>query len=365
MEGKYKVFHQMHPFNSKTHSILNHTGNKTQLRQARCPCKNGKACEHCSYCTGCSCRCHQWFTLHYRFMGLKNELELLQHAESIVGSNIIPQALETKARLFSLISEDLTQEVMPNNDGICQVIEEARSAEGNEEKKRVLHQVPTEVCQLTDEMNKPKPRSGRKREVRQANGKTNETKSAVRKGGEKEGNDDNGVTRKKASIERAAVNETNATARQDATQDETMTADQPTATFHCPKCSRDIVFESVTTAGASFANHVIHCDPEKKRKKSFEKNDLANTSDSPDNGTQVTLDEILSEARPIDPDELMSGSRVIVIEEGVSWYATIRRRHKKKGEPGFIIHYDGKKSTVEDWVPIASVVNFIATEDDV
>eukprot|EP00571_Detonula_confervacea_P000867 CAMPEP_0172328380 /NCGR_PEP_ID=MMETSP1058-20130122/60322_1 /TAXON_ID=83371 /ORGANISM="Detonula confervacea, Strain CCMP 353" /LENGTH=2122 /DNA_ID=CAMNT_0013045493 /DNA_START=119 /DNA_END=6484 /DNA_ORIENTATION=+ len=127
MEGKYKVFYKMHPFNSKTQSILNHTGNKTQLRRARCPCKNGKECTYCSYCTGCSCRCHQHFTLHYRFMGLGNELEILQNAERIVGSDSISQTVETKARLISLLSGDLPQEeeVMPKSDDvICQVIEE-------------------------------------------------------------------------------------------------------------------------------------------------------------------------------------------------------------------------------------------------
>lgn len=52
MDGKYKVFHKMHPFNDRHQSILNHTGNKTLLRRARCPCKNGKECHYCSYCTG-------------------------------------------------------------------------------------------------------------------------------------------------------------------------------------------------------------------------------------------------------------------------------------------------------------------------
>lgn len=45
MEGKYQIKVQMHPFNDKSHSILNHTGNPQYLRQSRCPCKNGKACQ--------------------------------------------------------------------------------------------------------------------------------------------------------------------------------------------------------------------------------------------------------------------------------------------------------------------------------
>jgi len=75
---------------------------------------------------------------------------------------------------------------------------------------------------------------------------------------------------------------------------------RPTVTLHCPKCSRDFVVKPAATAVASFVEHVNHCDPEKKRKKSSKNIDLANNSDSPDNGTQATVDEILSEARPID-----------------------------------------------------------------
>ena len=108
-QGQYRVFHQMHPFNSKTQSVLNHTGKMKQSRRARCPCKNGKECMYCTYCTGCSCKCHQWFTLHYRFMNLNQELEVLEEVKRIVGDQTIVQSAETKARLFSLISENLPQ----------------------------------------------------------------------------------------------------------------------------------------------------------------------------------------------------------------------------------------------------------------
>lgn len=116
MMGRYKSFHQMHPFNSKTFAILNHTGNKTSLRKSRCPCKNGKECVYCTYCTGCSCRCHQRFTVHYRFMEQSKELELLQQAESIVGSQTIPRFDETRSRLLSLISHQ-TADVQSDTSG--------------------------------------------------------------------------------------------------------------------------------------------------------------------------------------------------------------------------------------------------------
>eukprot|EP00804_Cyclotella_cryptica_P018145 CCRYP_005927-RA/>CCRYP_005927-RA protein AED:0.43 eAED:0.43 QI:0/0/0/1/0/0/2/0/106 len=65
---KYKAIIKMHPFNPKMISTLNHTGVVNFQRQSRCPCKNGPQCDACSFCIGCSCTCHQQFTLHYRFM---------------------------------------------------------------------------------------------------------------------------------------------------------------------------------------------------------------------------------------------------------------------------------------------------------
>lgn len=104
-EGKYRVsFYQMHPFSTKRFSVLNHTGNMILERAARCPCKNGKPCNNCNFCTGCSCKCHQQFTLYYRFMGIEDELQLLSEAERIVGTDKILQADETSARLLSLLS---------------------------------------------------------------------------------------------------------------------------------------------------------------------------------------------------------------------------------------------------------------------
>ncbi|KAL9189365.1 hypothetical protein ACHAXT_009040 [Thalassiosira profunda] len=102
-EERYKVKVLMHPFNKKPHSIHNHTGNPQKDSQGpRCPCKNGKPCVHCDFCTGCSCRCHQRFTFHYRFMDLQAELDVLAQAESILGADVISQSNETKARLLSL-----------------------------------------------------------------------------------------------------------------------------------------------------------------------------------------------------------------------------------------------------------------------
>jgi len=82
-EGKHNVFHQVNPFIDKQESMLNHTGNMMGTQKTNC-C--GQVCAICSFCTGCSCKCHQSFTLHYRFMGLQAEEELLENAKSIVCS---------------------------------------------------------------------------------------------------------------------------------------------------------------------------------------------------------------------------------------------------------------------------------------
>lgn len=105
-DEKYKQMILMHPFNSKRKSTLNHTGNMNFSRHERCPCKNGPQCDICTYCIGCSCRCHQHFTLHYRFMPVQEELELLQKVERAVGADVLSTSLETKVRLFSLLSGD-------------------------------------------------------------------------------------------------------------------------------------------------------------------------------------------------------------------------------------------------------------------
>jgi len=84
-EGRHKRFEQMHPLNKKRHSTINHTGDFEKCRQSRCPCKNGPACKACSYCAGCSCKCHRCFTLHVRFMMVDDESKLLKRVEDAIG----------------------------------------------------------------------------------------------------------------------------------------------------------------------------------------------------------------------------------------------------------------------------------------
>ena len=183
-EGRYKVKVLMHPFNEKPHSILNHTGNPQHLNQSRCPCKNGKACQFCSYCTGCSCRCHQSFTLHYRFMEMSNELEILKNVENIVGSDTISHTAETKARLLSLMSDDLplvdTAVQQPHKEEmICQIIDVPKKEEKPTEQVQQQPQLPKKIeakpppgteekppkkeVQSTDQQSQKQPKKQRKK----------------------------------------------------------------------------------------------------------------------------------------------------------------------------------------------------------
>ena len=130
-QGKYKIYYQMHPCSLKKFSVLNHTGNMEQNRSARCPCKNGKPCTYCGYCTGCSCKCHQQFTLHYRFMGIDDELRLLGEAEKIVGMKTIPQSDETRVRLLTLLTGN------SNSDNTIPRVETHQRKEESQSKKTV------------------------------------------------------------------------------------------------------------------------------------------------------------------------------------------------------------------------------------
>ena len=84
-QGEYKQFVKMHPLNEKRHCTINHTGHFTHDRTSHCPCRNGPACKNCSFCCGCSCKCHQWFTLNHRFFSIEDEESLLKRVEDEVG----------------------------------------------------------------------------------------------------------------------------------------------------------------------------------------------------------------------------------------------------------------------------------------
>ncbi|KAL9178436.1 hypothetical protein ACHAXT_003766 [Thalassiosira profunda] len=98
-EDKHGIFVQMHPLCNKMSSLHNHTGNMAESEKSGC-CD--VACANCKFCAGCSCRCHQEFSLCFRFMDVKDEVKLQRQAESIVGSNEIEHAAETRNRLYSL-----------------------------------------------------------------------------------------------------------------------------------------------------------------------------------------------------------------------------------------------------------------------
>lgn len=73
----------MHPRSDKRRSLLNHTGDMKFDRAGRCPCKNGPKCDYCEYCVGCSCKCHERFTVMTRFYGPEDMKSLERRVENV------------------------------------------------------------------------------------------------------------------------------------------------------------------------------------------------------------------------------------------------------------------------------------------
>ena len=73
----------MHPRSDKRRSLLNHTGDMKFDRAGRCPCKNGPKCDYCEYCVGCSCKCHERFTVMTRFYGPEAMKSLERRVENV------------------------------------------------------------------------------------------------------------------------------------------------------------------------------------------------------------------------------------------------------------------------------------------
>mmetsp|Transcript_2478 Transcript_2478/g.3628 ORF Transcript_2478/g.3628 Transcript_2478/m.3628 type:complete len:969 (-) Transcript_2478:1192-4098(-) len=86
-EKNFMISVQMHPLNPKRHGSLNHTGNFNYSRTVKCPCKNGPVCRDCSFCLGCSCRCHTWFTLRYRLYNKEEETKLVDRVTKYCTEN--------------------------------------------------------------------------------------------------------------------------------------------------------------------------------------------------------------------------------------------------------------------------------------
>ncbi len=79
----YARFVQVHPHNTKRHATINHCGDMRFDRCSRCPCKNGPACKDCSFCLGCSCKCHTQFTLNFRLFDKNVEKGILDRVKAV------------------------------------------------------------------------------------------------------------------------------------------------------------------------------------------------------------------------------------------------------------------------------------------
>lgn len=88
-EGHYGQDYEMLPYSTTIHtSALLHTGSMNgDSKSFPCRCQKGTLCLRCKYCTGCSCQCHRQFTLYYRFMRIKDELQLLTDVQTIVANS--------------------------------------------------------------------------------------------------------------------------------------------------------------------------------------------------------------------------------------------------------------------------------------
>ena len=78
-------------------------------------------------------------------MEMSNELEILKNVESIVGSDTISHTEETKARLLSLMSDDLPlvdTAVQSHKDMICQIIDVPKKKEKPTEQVQQQPQLP-------------------------------------------------------------------------------------------------------------------------------------------------------------------------------------------------------------------------------
>jgi hypothetical protein len=109
---------QMHPMNNKNHSAINHTGGYTNSLREGCACKAGPVCEVCSFCSGCSCKCHQSFTLRHRFMQIDVEICLLHGVKSIVDSEPLPFSQETVKKLEFYRPVDEKYAIWPQHEEI-------------------------------------------------------------------------------------------------------------------------------------------------------------------------------------------------------------------------------------------------------
>jgi hypothetical protein len=323
-------------------------------------------------------------------MEQENEVELLQKAESIVGSDTIPRMEETRLRLLSLISQTefgvdnpITNEVkkdekeVSSNEPLPGLPPQWSSSLITPPEEELDNRVKTEITpQVAAEPLRPLkkrvyPPSTSSSDLhysddngRQANNSPKEVQTApaltlagaepveVDDGpknsffmGQTNGNHDK---TKVASVETVPGPQTYA--RQVSTHKQVTDKKSTVITFHCIKCDKDFKYSSAKTATASFSNHIRRCG-QKNQKVAMA------TPESYIGETEVKVDETQGDFKTqIDPNELTMGSNVYVkCNKGQEWLATLIRPREKGGVQGFHIRYKGQKRkrrvSDEEWVP--------------
>lgn len=385
----YKANIKMHPFNPKMKSTLNHTGMVNFQRQSRCPCKNGPQCDTCLFCVGCSCTCHQQFTLHYRFMLPQEEHELLCKAETAVGADIVPATLETQARLFSLLSRDFQVPIDAfSNDGMCEDPKPGAASSPFDLASTILpstaHKTARETEWLDDDGSHLGVEAGRLLDTSRVEEITSNQESAEISGHPTFQYDQAGLFSTK-NTDFTKKEDANATLVKPTTSTCSTTNKTPLSFHNIDPAAQNSPFDDSaakheagnisisksrcpdTTKKLSekARNEVGHVSSRSEPEKPVDSyhNEASTTpkveydcSDEKERDFRVTSDvqdDHDSDSDPIsqaDLDALNAGSRVVIYHNSKYWNATIKKRGDKRTKGKFQVHYDGNKQSARAWV---------------
>lgn len=113
-------------------------------RHSHCPCKNGPKCDYCSYCLGCSCRCHSWFTVHTRLCSREQEEKLLKRVEETANKSTGGADEEQMSLALDRLKHAKREiEPPPASEG---ALEQLKDAEGEVAPPAVSVDNPTQVA---------------------------------------------------------------------------------------------------------------------------------------------------------------------------------------------------------------------------
>eukprot|EP00979_Chaetoceros_neogracilis_P014102 scaffold4440_cov133-Chaetoceros_neogracile.AAC.1 len=88
-DEKLMTDYQMHPFSDiKTaggkRTDVNHAPRKNRDYKRGCACRQGPYCKRCNFMVCCSCKCHQNYSLRFRFYGLTAMENMIASMDAIL-----------------------------------------------------------------------------------------------------------------------------------------------------------------------------------------------------------------------------------------------------------------------------------------